>query len=591
MSDIRITDAVDALGQGDCDAAIELLSGYELAGDDELQRRFHLASAFHRKKMVEEAYGMYKWARQLAPNHIPTIANLAMIADERNDLVTAQGYYHELFALDPENPDFPYRYGCMFQRNAQYVTQLPLPISCFTRALDLDPLHHGALEMRAYCHFQAHDYAAAEEDIFHLLYAAPGWRDRIQPAMRDAMQEIWGPDRLAVILEEADAAPVPYVTLIPELAAMQRHLDATREQFARNTFGLNASLIKEHDERRAYLLVAEQERGDGLAGCTIEQYTLGKWVGSVPLPLMQWFVLFMRLVDRPLPNDDSPTLKDDIRQFHRKRGLDLDELAGEVDININEKAFDIDGVVWPKELRLFLRDHGRRLFSAIIDPESSDQERSQAILEVAKNLPNTLPDTAKREKRLAAATTYANLFVLLHEATHVFSKHRELEAGYACIPEGPQVWRWQAEVHADRQATISLLRLAYDPDEPFNDSMLALFYALAMVMTTIGIQQRMDPEAVEKLHYPPPALRMLGIDATVCEKDEVRTPWEVMLMHFIGSAFAVGEACNWPELVATVRELFLDGPSQGDVDKLAAHQIEFIQQSVAIGGRPLILGS
>src|SRR5690606_6280052 len=102
--------------------------------------------------------------------------------------------------------------------------------------------------------------------------------------------------------------------------------------------------------------------------------------------------------------------------------------------------------------------------------------------------------------------------------------------------------------------------------------------------------QRMAQDAAEQLHYPPPALRLVGIEATVCEKDELRTPWSALMMHFVGSAIAVGEACNWPELVAVVRELFLDEPSQADLAELGAHQVEFIQKSVAIGGRPLILG-
>ena len=580
----------DAYVKGNYDAAIQLLSGSQSSGDHELSRRHLLAQAYHRKSMLVEASEHYKSVLQLDSKHVLALANLALIADERSDPITAQAYFYQLFELDPQNPEWPYRFGCMIHRGVQYTTQLSLPISCFSRAVYLDPLHHGALEMRALCHYQNNDHAAAEEDLFHLLYVAPGWRDEIQPAMQDVMENIWDTNRTEEILEEAGAAPVPQAMLSPELKAMQQHLDIVRQQMSRHTFGLNASLMKESDERRAYLVVAEQERGEGLAGCSIEEYTLGKWVASVPSPLMQWFVLFMRLVDRPLPDGESLDRKDDIRRYWRRRGLNLEEFADEVDVVLNKDAFDVDGEAWPDDLLAFLKDHGRRLFKAIVDPKSSENERSEAILEVARKLPGNLPHSNVRSGRLAEATTYANLFVALHELTHVFSKHRDLEAEYLTVPEGPRAWRWQSEIHADRHAAVSLLRETYNPEEAVNDSVISLFFALGMVMTTIGLQQRMDPESDAKLHYPPVLLRMLGIEAAVCEMKEYQASWEVLMLHFAASAIAVGEACDWPEFVATVRELFLNEPSSADLEEVAAHQMAFVQKSVSIGGRPIILG-
>jgi hypothetical protein len=481
-------------------------------------------------------------------------------------------------------------------------------------AIGRDPLDPSGFELKALCLLAASKLEEAENELLYLLLTIPRWKEVADQTQFGApvIHYTWGPGGLARQRERFAGVPEPasriwgslddYKQLAEstkifqraELQAMYgffsfvrrddddltRPLVAARRRLAWITLELNAALqIREQRALQGiYCIVADEEPGQGLAGCFLVEASSGsnRWIAVTPTSLVVFFYSLNHLLDNSYPLQSG-------YERHMERYSSYARLHRGGDDGAIMTPLDADDELpYTPEYRAYVLGRiltPRNDYIPLVSRKVSPAERSFSVDKIY-GMVKVHPHL--RNARSSLLPEIATEFIALHESHHALGQHERVRQEFVLSQLTEQAWTWCAELSSDEYALRSLIA-RYGGHDASKPMLGAIAWAALETMLVVALQQRIDAGHSD---YPPVDYRIRRLREAFSNDNTDRTEiWDVAAIEIMDRLSFIGHWINWPDLKAAAEaDLFFDEEWQEHDAYFAAHRDRFAELCKRCGG-------
>ena len=529
-------------------------------------------------------------ALNLDPRDTRSRSNLAGVLCDLGLPLDAQIEYQQLIRMEPENADHYYNFSLLLFENPAFSS---LALQLLDRAIELDPIYDRAYLNRAIGYYNLGDTSEATHALYHLLYTQPQFLDHPTESARALIHGLWG-STADEMLDEVRQAPRPLAGFPDDFPIQNEVFAALRRMLTKScnaaNVGIRTNSVLAARVPRVFFIVANDEPGEGLAGCFMDQRENGTHLIVVPVSLVGFLFIFtvLLLADRPAARNYAPDL-DRCKRYYRRYNhstttAEDSQFSPELQLPQLDTLWNIGS---PSSVEQFVKDLSQvdkgDLFNALISPLSQASDRLDALKTLALAVPHEFATGDLSVSDISLLPVLVLKFAMLHELGHVAGLHMlTLDLCKNVIPEQSSLWC--AEFLADCEALKNMLAQATQ-GQGDESGLRSIVFAIGILMVLVQIQQQLIEDESEAPRYPPVSLRMHSLRQLCAAAPHVLKKWDSTAMELMERMHALGQLLGWKELCNAAETVFTEEIRIEDLEYKVEHMGAFVQLANTAGAR------